>query len=129
VPPMQNEWTCPAEPATVAHLRHALGEFAAGAGYSSGRVSDLRICVSEAVANSVVHGYRDGRVPGMITVCAQRTGEGLRVSVRDDGMGFVPRADSPGLGLGLPMIATLTSSMTIQDTPSGGTELCMAFAR
>jgi hypothetical protein len=54
---------------------------------------------------------------------------GLRVNVRDDGMGFVPRADSPGLSLGLPMIATLTSSMAIQDTPSGGTEVCMGFSR
>ena len=49
--------------------------------------------------------------------------------VIDDGVGFAPRADSPGLGLGIPTIAAMTRSMSIAAPADGGTEVCMAFAR
>ncbi len=49
------------------------------------------------------------------------------VIVRDRGRGFAPRVDSPGLGLGLPVIAALTRRLELQETPGGGTEVVMAF--
>ena len=39
----------------------------------------------------------------------------LVVDVRDNGRGMVPRLDSPGLGLGLPLIAQLTDVLEILD--------------
>jgi PAS domain S-box-containing protein len=39
-----------------------------------------------------------------------------------------PRADSPGLGLGLPTIASLTTAMDMQAAPGGGTVVAMTFA-
>ena len=47
--------------------------------------------------------------------------------VEDDGRGMVPRPDSPGLGLGLPLIATVSDRFETHTTPSGGTKLCMWF--
>jgi PAS domain S-box-containing protein len=52
----------------------------------------------------------------------------LVVTVVDDGRGMQPRADSPGLGLGLPTIASLTTSMDMHAPPGGGTALTMTFA-
>ncbi len=124
----RQQWSAPAEPATVGRLRRAISAFAAGGGVSGAGLDDLRTCASEAVTNSIVHGFRDGRPPGTIDVSAEFRGEELVVVVSDDGMGFTPRTDSPGLGLGIPTIGALSGSMSIGVSPSGGTQLCMAFA-
>ncbi|HEX6025577.1 MAG TPA: ATP-binding protein [Solirubrobacter sp.] len=124
---MFGNWSGPAEAASVGRLRNALAEFAADGGLTGLRLSDVRTCVSEAVTNAVVHGYRDGRQPRTINVSGELGEDDLMVTVSDDGAGFAPRLDSPGLGLGLPMISALTSSMSILASASGGTEVCMAF--
>jgi serine/threonine-protein kinase RsbW/stage II sporulation protein AB (anti-sigma F factor) len=109
-------------------MRTQLAEFAAGEGLAGVALSDLRTCVSEAVTNAVVHAYRDGRVAGTVTVSVQRHRDDLLVTVHDDGMGFAPRPDSPGLGLGLPTIGRLCDSMSISGSAVGGTDVCMGFA-
>jgi hypothetical protein len=38
-----------------------------------------------------------------------------------------PRADSPGVGLGLPIVTSLAASFEISDGPAGGTEVRMGF--
>jgi len=43
---------------------------------------------------------------------------------RPDGIGFGPQADSPGLGLGIPTIAALADTMSVDTTEGGGTRLC-----
>jgi serine/threonine-protein kinase RsbW/stage II sporulation protein AB (anti-sigma F factor) len=60
-------------------------------------------------------------------VAASVDGDALRVTVRDEGMGIVPRPDSPGLGLGLPLIATLTESLELGKAPDDRTEVTMVF--
>lgn len=46
----------------------------------------------------------------------------------DDGQGMAPRIDSPGLGLGLPLIAHLTAGFEIRPGMDGhGTEVCLVF--
>jgi serine/threonine-protein kinase RsbW/stage II sporulation protein AB (anti-sigma F factor) len=47
--------------------------------------------------------------------------------VRDEGKGIVPRPDSPGLGLGLPLIATLTESLELGRATDDRTEVAMVF--
>ena len=51
----------------------------------------------------------------------------LHVTVSDDGVGMVPRLDSPGLGVGLPFIAHLADTLDIEHSPDGGTRLSMTF--
>ena len=41
--------------------------------------------------------------------------------------GIVPRADSPGLGLGLPLIATLAESLELGTGTDDKTEVRMTF--
>lgn len=85
-----------------------------------------RLAVSEAVSNVVVHSYRD-ETGGDFTLRVEWSGEELRVIVRDEGCGMAPRMDSPGAGLGLPLIANLTQSFSVTAPPGGGTEVCMTF--
>jgi anti-sigma regulatory factor (Ser/Thr protein kinase) len=123
----QQEWTGAARPPTVSAFRHLLTEFATEAGIGGTTLDAVRACVSEAVTNSVVHGYRDGRPPGTVRVHAQVLDGELRIIVADDGIGFLPRTDSPGLGLGLPTIVALADSMSVTTPRGGGTEICMTF--
>jgi serine/threonine-protein kinase RsbW/stage II sporulation protein AB (anti-sigma F factor) len=51
----------------------------------------------------------------------------LRVVVVDEGRGILPRADSPGLGLGLPLIATLAESLELGTGTREETEVRMTF--
>ena len=39
-----------------------------------------------------------------------------------------PRADGPGLGLGMPIIGALAQSVELREADSGGTELVMRFS-
>jgi serine/threonine-protein kinase RsbW/stage II sporulation protein AB (anti-sigma F factor) len=52
----------------------------------------------------------------------------LAVVVRDHGRGMTPRADSPGLGVGLPLIASLAETLELTNGADGGTEVRMTFA-
>jgi anti-sigma regulatory factor (Ser/Thr protein kinase) len=124
---MLERWSGPAVAVTVGDLRHAVADFAASGGVSGVSLSDVRICTSEAVTNSVVHAFRDGRAPGTITVSAEFRVDRLLVTVSDDGMGLLPRSDSPGLGRGISTMGALSTSMSFATSTGGGTEVCMAF--
>lgn len=125
---MRGTWSGPAHPRTIAQLRRSVAEFAATGGFHGDRLDDLRTCVSEAVTNAVVHGYRDGRAPGTIEVRAAFIAEGLEVVVADDGVGYAPRTDSPGLGMGMLTIETFATSLALDAPRGGGTTLRMLFA-
>jgi serine/threonine-protein kinase RsbW len=84
-------------------------------------------CVSEAVTNVVVHAYRDADQPGDVEIAAHKPDGYICIYVRDRGQGMTPRLDSPGLGLGLPVIADTATSVEVRRPPTGGTELVMRF--
>lgn len=112
-----------AEPASVSAARHALADFLDGHDVDHQAVA---VAVSEAVSNAVLHAYRGDHPPGRVVVRAGFCGELLRIEVADAGLGIRPRADSPGLGLGLPLIAQLAAHVDI--TSDDGTTVLMAFA-
>jgi serine/threonine-protein kinase RsbW/stage II sporulation protein AB (anti-sigma F factor) len=119
--------TVPARPENLGPLRHAIVELATRAGADEDVRTDLALAFAEACANVVVHAYGPGEV-GFLDVRAEVGGEEITVAVTDHGRGMTPRPDSPGLGLGLPLIANLSDTLQIRDGPGGvGTELVMAF--
>ena len=94
-----------------------------------GTLFGIELAVSEACTNAIVHGYADGPAE-IFTVEAELLGEELCVIVRDRGRGMVPRPDSPGLGLGLPLISQMADRVEVRSPPEGdgGVELCMIFS-
>ena len=126
-PPARREWRVPAVPDNVPRARRAVRDFAADHGADHEVVANLALAVTEAVTNAVLHAYVD-REPGEVLVVAQAAAGEVLVAVLDDGRGMQPRPDSPGLGMGLPMIGQLTTSVDIRERPAGGTEVRMRFA-
>jgi PAS domain S-box-containing protein len=126
VPETQAEWELPADPGTVGAIRTGVREFARERGGTDALLIDLALAVTEAVTNSVVHAFVD-RVPGIVRTRIQAAPNELVVVVTDNGRGMQPRADSPGLGLGLPTIASLTTAMDMHAPPGGGTVVTMTF--
>jgi serine/threonine-protein kinase RsbW/stage II sporulation protein AB (anti-sigma F factor) len=117
--------TYPAVPDVVPMLRRALAELAADAGAAREQVDAVRLVVSEAVTNVVLHAYPDRLGP--VHVSADLAGAELWVIVADDGRGLCPGADSRGLGMGLALIADLSDDFAIVTRSSGGIEVRMRF--
>jgi serine/threonine-protein kinase RsbW/stage II sporulation protein AB (anti-sigma F factor) len=122
-------WSAPAIADNVAWLRGEAVDFAATLDVVEPPMYALKLALSEAITNAVVHAFRD-REPGTVTVTivVDAPDQKVTATVRDDGMGCLPRSDSPGLGLGLPMMSTLAATLHVRAPASGtGTEVNMTF--
>jgi anti-sigma regulatory factor (Ser/Thr protein kinase) len=112
-----------AEPGSVSVARRAASEFAEGRGVDAEAVA---LAVSETVTNAVVHAYRDDS-DGEIVLTLRPNGDGIVVTVADSGGGIRPNPDSPGLGYGLPLVASVADEVGIARSPGGGTAVQMRF--
>jgi anti-sigma regulatory factor (Ser/Thr protein kinase) len=119
------ELSLPSRAENVAVVRHILGGVGDVLNLDPEVLDDIRLAVSEACANVVVHAYPDGG--GLLVVKVFTGGDTVAVSVRDHGGGMAPRTDSPGLGVGLPLIASLTRTLELSAPSGGGTEVRMSF--
>lgn len=115
-----------AVPGAVPTARQALTDFARQAGAEGERLQEVRLAASEAISNVVMHAYEQGE-PGEVQVNASYIEGELWVLIADCGHGLRPRENSPGLGLGLALIAGLADEFQILSRGSGGTELRMCF--
>lgn len=116
------ERTWAAAPEHVSEARRAVAHFARTLGAGELTLHEIRLAVSEACANVIMH------AGGTFAVSAERTRAGVEVRVRDHGGGMAPRTDSPGAGLGLGIIRGLADEVEVLTPPGGsGTELRMVF--
>ena len=116
----------PADPGAPSVARNAVKDFLRSVGADPGALSDVLLAVSEVVTNCVVHAYR-GQPGGKVDLEARRTGDQLLLSVADEGAGMAPRHDSPGLGLGLPLVGRVAQRVDITAQAGGGTLVRMRF--
>ncbi len=124
-PDMELALTARAE--NIAVVRYALGSLGEAFAVPEPKLSDIRLAVTEACANVVVHAYPDDH-HGPMEVIASKDEDTLTVLVRDWGRGIGPRPDSPGLGLGLSLIAALADSVQLAHGELEHTEVRMTFS-
>ena len=121
--------TLPARPEGVAVVRQALAGVADALDVDAAVLADMKMAVSEACTNVVVHAYADAG--GMLEVDMTPDELGVRIDVRDHGTGIRPQVnnapDVPALGLGLPLIAALSDSFELHGSAGEGTEVRMRF--
>lgn len=117
-----------ARPDSIGELRRAVVAYAREVGSAQTDTEAVRLAVSEALTNVAMHAYRDGE-PGCMTVEAWPERQHLVVHVSDDGVGLIPRPDSPGMGIGLAVMAQAADEFTISNREGvPGTLVQLRFA-
>jgi serine/threonine-protein kinase RsbW len=125
----------PAEAQYLILARLALAGLAQAARLDPETLADLKLAVTEACANAVRHAYAPS-AEGHVTVVYELDAGAIRVTVDDDGVGFVPPPIETGApferdglahadhGMGLSIIRAIADDMRITSGPNGrGTSL------
>ena len=118
----------PALPANVALARQALAGLADELAIDASLVADMKIALTEACTNVVVHAYGEQQGPLEVTMALEHGR--LVLTVRDRGEGVHPlpaSSEGPPLGFGLALITSLTDEFGIVGGRHG-TAVRMAFS-
>jgi serine/threonine-protein kinase RsbW len=108
----------------LALARLALTGVGMAAGASDVAVADLKLAVTEACTNAILHAYAD-RPDGELVIRYRAGAEWLEIEVEDDGVGFDPEdpgareQNGGGQGMGLMIIRSLMDSLVIESDESG----------
>jgi serine/threonine-protein kinase RsbW len=120
----------PARAEGVGVVRQALAGVADALDFDASVLADMKMAVTEACTNVVVHAYDDNDT-GLLEVEMLAGDDGLTIVVRDHGEGIQPRparSGAPALGLGLPLIAALSDAFELRGSADRGTEVRMTFS-
>lgn len=121
-------------PANVAFARVTVAAFASQLDFTLADLEEIKVAVSEAVGNSIIHGYE--HVPDrFVRVYAALTMDTLEIRVEDDGRGIedIERAlqpafstDAERLGLGFVFMQSFMENFQVESTPGRGTTVIMS---
>ena len=130
------EITCPSRSENVGLCRIAAATFAANLGFALGEIEEIKVAVSEAVSNVVVHAYPGAE--GLVVLRCEETEEGLLVLVRDEGIGIADVAkareasystDPERMGLGFVFMESFSDGFEVESSPRHGTRIAMRKRR
>lgn len=122
----------PSLPENVGLARVAAAAFAGQVDFTLAEVEEIKVAVSEAVTNCVVHAYQ-GK-PGLVRLTARRSGSSIEVVVEDWGRGIadVEQARQPAfstepgrMGLGFVFMESFMDGMEVASRPGEGTRVRM----
>jgi anti-sigma regulatory factor (Ser/Thr protein kinase) len=116
-----------AHPENIPVARQAVGAMLA-ARLDPERLADVKTALTEACMNAVVHAYPE-EAEGEFKVSVLLEPNRVTIEVRDWGVGIQPRplASSPGLRIGLPLIAALSDDFEIRSGSENGTSVKICF--
>ncbi|MGQ9824019.1 MAG: anti-sigma F factor [Desulfotomaculales bacterium] len=121
-------------PANVAFARVAVAAFASQLDFTLNDLEEIKVAVSEAVANAVIHAY-ENRPEGIIIVEMVITDEVLEIRVEDRGKGIanVKKALEPSystdperMGLGFVFMQSFMDSLRVESSVGKGTIVTMS---
>lgn len=121
-------------PKNESFARSAVGAFCVHNNPTLEVINDIRTAVSEAVTNSIVHGY--GLDSGDILINAEITGNLITIKVIDYGKGMVDvdvatgdfyttKPDEERSGLGFTIMKTFMDSLQVESVLGAGTTVTM----
>lgn len=116
-------------PEELAALRNAVWRHALELGASEELGQSIRLAVGEALTNVVMHAYVGGNPGTMLVQAWLDEGEHFNVKILDEGHGLIPRTDSPGLGLGMGLMAQMSDDFRVANREgTRGTTVSLRFA-
>jgi anti-sigma regulatory factor (Ser/Thr protein kinase) len=116
-----------AQPQNVAVARQVVGGIGDALGMTPEAVADVRLAVSEACTNVIVHAYEDPEGEEFALEVSV-SGQLMHIAVRDSGRGFMDTATMPseGLGIGLQILERVGEEVQYSEAP-GENEVRMTF--
>jgi anti-sigma regulatory factor (Ser/Thr protein kinase) len=88
--------------------RREMADLAEECGMDAEAIADVRLAVTEAATNAVMHAYAEAE--GELRVTAAMHDGALTIVIGDTGRGLVDRRNSPGLGSASPSSRTSSSA-------------------
>lgn len=125
----------PSKSQNEAFARVAVAAFAAQADPTLDEISDVKIAVSEAVTNAIIHGYENG--PGTILISATLDNGRLEVTVVDYGVGiadielarqplYTTKPELERSGMGFTIMENFMDEFSVESEADRGTTVTMA---
>lgn len=118
-----------------AFARSAVSAFAVTLDPTIEEMADIKTAVSEAVTNSIVHGYEGG--DGRVFVECTISGKEIKIIVKDNGKGiknikeamqptFTTNTDNERSGMGFTVMQTFMDKLKVESIPDVGTKVTMS---
>lgn len=121
-------------PANISFARATVAAFASQLEFTLNDIEEIKVAVSEAVSNSIIHGY--GNAPDrFIKIYATMTTDTLELIVEDDGKGIEDlnkalqpafTTDPERLGLGFVFMQSFMENLRVESAPGHGTRVHMS---
>lgn len=124
----------PAKSCNEAFARAAVAAFSVQLDLSVEQLADIKTAVSEAVTNSIVHGYAN--MKGVVKLVCKVIDREIEVEVTDYGVGiddiptamqplFTTGAESERSGMGFTVMQTFMDYVAVNSVPGEGTTVVM----
>lgn len=124
----------PGKSENEAFARIVVAAFAAQLDPTIEELSDVKTAVSEAVTNSIIHGYE--MKEGTVYVACSLEGKSIRVEISDNGVGiedieqarqplYTSRPELERSGMGFTVMETFMDSLNVISEPGRGTTVIM----
>ncbi|MGB9663154.1 MAG: anti-sigma F factor [Moorellaceae bacterium] len=120
-------------PENVGLARVAVAAMVAQADITLSELEEIKVAVSEAVANAIIHGY-GGEPRGWVRLTVNRSREGLEIMVEDEGRGIADIAmamqpaystDPERMGLGFAFMQSFMDEVEVLSEEGRGTKVIM----
>ena len=110
-------------------IRSMVSAFCVQVNPTISEINDIKTAVSEAVTNSIVHGYKDNS--GTITIIVGLKKKVVDITIIDNGVGivdierarqpfFTTRAKDERSGMGFTLMESFMDNLEVMNNPSGG---------
>lgn len=116
----------------VSVARIAVATFASFQEFSIPDIEEIKVAVSEAVSNAILHAYPDSS--GFIEIFVTNNDDGIEITVEDKGRGIddIAKAKEPGfttipdhMGLGFTFMESFMDELCVESKPGHGTRVRM----
>ena len=122
-------------PVNEAFARMAVSAFIMPLDQTVSEITDIKTAVSEAVTNSIIHGY-DGLSGDIVLLCSYE-GREIHIEISDRGRGiadiktamtplYTSRPELERSGLGFTVMETFMDSLKVESLPGEGTKVIMS---
>ena len=126
--------TIPSHSSNESFARIAVAGFFAQLDPTIDEIADIKTAVSEAVTNSIVHGYEG--IEGKITLKVSLVGQEVRIEVHDDGIGienveqameplYTTKPEQERSGMGFSFMEAFMDELKVYSGKNSGTTVIM----